>query len=73
MLIRFGEPSRYDQSPYGTLCKKVKMMSDIFEVYIQISEDDSKPCWEKIGIFSPKTENLIGHEVKRILNRKKIT
>lgn len=72
VLVRTGEPSKYDQSPYGTLCKKVKMMSDVFEMYIQMNKDDCNPRWEKVGIFSPETENLAIVEVNRILNIKKI-
>lgn len=70
MLIRTGAPCKYDQSPCGTLCKKVTSLSDKFEVYIQMSKDESKPCWEKIGIFTTETENLIEVEVKRILGIK---
>ncbi len=73
MLIRAGEPSKYDQSPYGTLCKKVKTLNDNFEIYIQTSKDDCNPCWEKIGVFSQKTERLILKEVARILSIKKTT
>jgi hypothetical protein len=73
MLIRSGKPSQYDQSPYGTLCKRVKAMSDVFENYIQMSKNDCYPCWEKVGIFTPDTECLIVEEVNRLLRIKEVS
>jgi hypothetical protein len=73
MLVRFSKPCKYDQSSYGTVCKTIKTMSDTFEIYIQMSKDECYPCWEKVGIFSEKTEHLISEEVNRILNIKQVS
>ncbi len=72
MLIRTGEPSKYDQSPFGTICKRVKTMDDTFEIYVQLSEDDSVPCWEKVGIFSSETNDKIQEEVERIVSVRRV-
>jgi len=73
MLIRCGEPSKYDHSPYGTICKSVKMVDDKFEIYVQISDDDSSPIWEKVGIFyCDEQEHIIQDEIKRVLNGRKV-
>jgi hypothetical protein len=71
MLFRSGEPTKYDQSPYGTICKRVKSLTDKFEIYVQMSKNDCCPLWEKVGMFSPETESLIEEEVNKILNIKK--
>lgn len=73
MLIRHGEPSNLDQAPYGTLCKSVKTLCDTFEVYVQISENEEIPCWEKVGIFNSETEYTIQDESNRVLSSRKNT
>lgn len=73
IIVRYGEPSKYDQAPYGTLCKRIKTMSEAFEMYIQTSKNDTDPCWEKVGIFYPETEALMIKEVNEILNMRNIT
>lgn len=72
MLIRFGKPSKYDQLPYGTICKRISTMGETFEVYIQMGKNDSYPCWEMVGIFTPQTENTIADEVRRIFHIEKV-
>lgn len=69
MLIRHGEPSKYDHSPYGTICKSVRALSDEFEIYVQLSNDESVPSWEMVGIFTKGTEHAIQEEVQRLINR----
>ena len=71
MLIRTGEPSKYDEFPYGTPCKVAKTIGDTFEVYVQISHDETSPCWERIGIFSSDTEQTIQEEIERVLAGRK--
>lgn len=73
IIIRSGEPTKYDHSPYGTICKSVKGNGN-FEIYVQINEDDSSPLWEKVGIFSnaTATEHTINDEIERVLNGRKV-
>lgn len=70
MIQRYGAPSKYDQSPYGTLCKSGREGSDVFAVYIQMSENDELPHWEKIGMFAIGMDDVIIEEANRILNIK---
>ena len=70
MIRRYGAPSKYDQSPYGTLCKSGKEGSNVFAVYIQMNEDDEFPLWEKIGMFAIDMDDVIIEEANRILNIK---
>lgn len=72
-LIRYGEPSGMDHAPHGTLCKSVKTLCDSFEVYVQLSENEESPCWEKVGSFSPETEHTVQEEVERVLSNRKAT
>jgi len=69
MLLRSGEPSKYDEAPYGTLCKTAKTLGDTFEIYVQLSLNEESPRWERVGVFSPETEHDIGSEVERVLKR----
>lgn len=72
MLIRTGEPSKYDEFPYGTPCKVAKTMGDTFELYVQISHDDASPCWEKVGIFPTETDYCcMVREIERVLAGRK--
>jgi hypothetical protein len=53
MLIRHSEPNKYDQAPYGTqLC--VKLTDDELEYYIQLSNDEENPRWEKFDTLPQK-------------------
>jgi hypothetical protein len=71
MLIRCGEPSKYDHAPCGTICKVNKPTSDEFEIYIQLSADESDPCWEKLGDFTAATiVDALEKIVDRILGSK---
>ena len=72
MIQRYGAPSKYDQSPYGTLCKSGREGSDVFAVYIQMSENDELHHWEKIGMFALGTDDMIIKEANRILSIKQI-
>jgi len=70
MLIRYGEPSKLDCSPFGTICKR--KVDDKFEIYLQVSDNESSPYWEKIGIFSDDLDPVIEQEINIVLSRKKI-
>lgn len=52
-LIRHGEPSKYDHCEYGTLCK-VMVNSDRYDLYRQMSKDESNPLWNLVGTFGPE-------------------
>lgn len=70
MIGRWGKPSKHDQVPYGTICKSGSIYNQIFEIYVQMSEDDKNPSWEKVGDFRPANYHLIEEEVKKILSLK---
>lgn len=73
MLVRCGEPSKYDHSPFGTVCMSSKNIDGKFEIHVQISSEESMPIWESLGIFSHDTKHLIPNEISNILSRKKGT
>lgn len=41
LIVRFSEPTEYDQAPFCNICE-VKN-----EYYVQISEDENRPIWQK--------------------------
>jgi len=57
ILIRYGEPGKYDHAPYGHICKVVKMMLDKDDVYIQLSNDEKNPSWTFVGSFEASLDN----------------
>lgn len=71
MLIRHGEPSKYDYSPFGTICKCIKTLNDEFEIYVQMSNDEESPQWERLGIFSSSSEHTIQEEVNKMIGLNK--
>lgn len=59
-LVRYGEPGKYDHSPYGTICKVIKGVSDICHIYVQLSRDETDPSWSFVGAFDlDKDENIL--------------
>jgi len=72
MIVRSGEPCKYDQSPYGTICKREKLMGEKIEIYVQISKNENFPKWELIGVFPKCSERATINELKKKLNIKKI-
>jgi hypothetical protein len=54
ILHRFGEPNKFDQSPYGTLCKVRN--GESYTVYRQISHDSENPEWVLVE-FPEEIEN----------------
>jgi len=54
VIARYSTPNKYDQADKGTICQVYnednKMNSDgeLYESYIQRSDDSEKPKWEKI-------------------------
>lgn len=73
MLLRSGEPSKYDEAPYGTLCKTAKTMCDTFEIYVQTNLNSEAPHWEFVGVFSKESEYEIQEQSEHILARRKNT
>jgi hypothetical protein len=74
LIVRSGKPSRYDQLPYGAICQALTdPHSDNFEIYVQMNQDDRIPRWEKVGVFSPETQQSIMEEVNKIFNMKKVS
>lgn len=47
VLIRHSKPNKYDQAPYGTVCKVINDFKES-ETYKQISNDQDNPIWEYI-------------------------
>jgi hypothetical protein len=71
LIIRHSKPSKHDVCCYGSVCKSLKVHSDEFDIYVQMSENQDNPNWEKAGTFTPKTEELVTQEINRMLNIKK--
>ena len=70
MLIRCGEPSKYDHAPYGTLCKVNKPTSEGFELYLQAGNEESEPQWQKIGDYTAETiDTALDQIASRLLSR----
>lgn len=56
ILIRHGEPSKYDHCEYGTLCKVMITPTERYDLYKQVSKDESEPIWNLVGTFGPEDE-----------------
>lgn len=52
VIIRTGNPSKFDQNPFGTLCKTMDYRKNNYDLYIQINKNDANPSWQMIGSFS---------------------
>lgn len=52
VIARYGKPNEFDHADKGTICRvyfdMINSNGDIFEEYIQRSDDSEKPKWEKI-------------------------
>jgi hypothetical protein len=46
-IVRHSSPNIYDQAPQGTRCKVIVDHKEV-ELYIQRSEDEDTPRWEKL-------------------------
>lgn len=70
MIIRQSEPSKYDQSPFGTVCKcMIDREHDTFEVYVQLSANEDIPRWDFVGSFPKNSlESDIEQAVFKRLN-----
>lgn len=53
-LQRYCPPTKLDVAPFGTIYH-VMVDSDIPQhLYIQVSEDETAPQWERMGVFLEK-------------------
>lgn len=68
VIERTGMPGFYDQVPYGSICKAFGAIDNgIYDMYIQLNEDDNDPKWELVGSFSEFTPNdIIDKEIEHI-------
>jgi hypothetical protein len=64
ILIRYGEPGKYDHGPYGTICKVIKGTTETCHVYVQLSLDESVPLWSFLGEFPLDNDAKILSHVK---------
>lgn len=72
LIIRSSKPSKHDQLIYASICKTIKALSDEFDIYVQMSHDEKNPQWEKVGTFSPETNDLVIDEINKLLNMKQV-
>ncbi len=56
-IERYGIPTKMDQFPYGTACKVYDHNKDIYDLYLQVAQDENNPNWELIETFN-KTSNI---------------
>lgn len=69
ILIRYGEPSKYDHAVYGTICKVVKAHEPMFDIFVQLSQDEEAPLWNYVGAFDFGKDSDITNQVKKFLNQ----
>ena len=69
ILIRYGEPSKYDHGPYGSICKVIKAMEEKNDIYVQLSTEESMPQWSFVGSFAPQSDEEITAQIQEILNK----
>ena len=48
---RYAVPSRYEPSPYGTVCEVIAEQDQPSEFYVQVSKDEQSPLWISRGAF----------------------
>lgn len=64
-IEKYCVPSVLDKAPFGTIAKMIiDKEKDEYVLYIQLSEDDQKPRWEKLGKFFEEVfnEEFVSHE-----------
>lgn len=69
ILTRYGEPSKYDHGPFGSICKVIKAVSSKYDVYVQVNNDEENPTWHLIGSFSDQTDDDLIDQVNQMLER----
>jgi hypothetical protein len=69
ILVRYGEPSKYDHGPYGAICKVIKAATEQFDIYVQLSQHESNPQWHFVGAFAIAPDDVIIQRVQELLNK----
>ncbi len=54
-IVRHGEPNSLDCLPMHTRCK-VQVDKDRYDLYIQMSSDETAPVWQLVGTFESELE-----------------
>ncbi len=50
IILRYGEPSKFDEADFGTICKVKHLSHKNFDIYVQTNKDGT-PSWEYIDTF----------------------
>jgi hypothetical protein len=53
-LEKFTVPTQYDVAPFMTLWQTNATVDHDSELYIQISENDAQPNWQRVGFVLEK-------------------
>ena len=53
MLQRYAPPHKLDQAPKGTRLRVD--IGETFDIYVQTSEDEENPKWDRIGNFTKES------------------
>lgn len=49
IILRYSQPNKYDEAPYGTLCHvKTGPKEDDFDAYLQVRDNNEPPQWIKV-------------------------
>lgn len=57
ILERYGQPGKFDEAPYGSICKVSDHHHESFDLYVQISKTIT-PIWEFIDKFSVPVSDI---------------
>ena len=52
-IVRYSAPGRYDVAKCGTICKVVGD-NGVYELFVQLSEDESVANWQRMGSLLEK-------------------
>ena len=68
ILHRFGQPSKQDSAPYGSICVVKCTTQNLVSLYIQLGHDEQDVRWEYMGEFkSDITDNEIVQQKLKVL------
>jgi len=64
ILIRRGIPGKYDEAPYGTLCR---VGETDYDLYVQLSDEEDCPKWALVGGFNKNhSQDRIFQEIQKV-------
>jgi hypothetical protein len=63
VIERYGSPNILDHANYGTVCKVSSLHRDLYDIYLQVGEDEQDPEWEHLGTFSHQLSNDVVHDL----------